>query len=83
MVDQFATLIHPGVSVPPVVTSLAGISNDMLRSAPRSSVATPQLARFIGQILEHAVQYILLCFLDQEKKFCADPAKTLTGRPRP
>jgi len=40
-----------------------------------------QLPGFIVKRFKHNVQYILLCCLVQEKKFCADPAKILTGQP--
>jgi len=34
-VREWSTLVNPGMSIPPMIQSLTGISNDMVRDAPR------------------------------------------------
>lgn len=45
---EFQTLVDPGVRVPTEITSITGITTDMLRGAPTSSTVMPELASFIG-----------------------------------
>jgi DNA polymerase-3 subunit epsilon len=45
---RFNVLINPGVSMPSEVTKINGITDDMLRGQPASSVVLPDFLRFIG-----------------------------------
>ena len=46
-VDTFCRLMHPGFAVPPFITSLTGITNEMLRGQPRPEEVMPGLQRFV------------------------------------
>lgn len=61
VVDEFNTLINPGVRIPPQITKLTGITNAMVRSAPRIAEVKDQVAQFVGTdpVLGHNVQFDL------------------------
>ena len=46
VVGEFATLVDPGVDVPPQIVSLTGITTAMVRHAPRLDVVLPGLLEF-------------------------------------
>jgi DNA polymerase-3 subunit epsilon len=46
-VDTFCRLMHPGFALPPFITSLTGITNEMLRGQPRPQEIMPALQRFV------------------------------------
>jgi DNA polymerase III subunit epsilon len=48
VVDTFATLMNPGVSIPYDVVRLTGITPAMLRGKPAPERVMPELQRFIG-----------------------------------
>ena len=48
LVGEFHTLVNPEVPIPPFITSLTGISDDMVRDAPRFSEVVDDFLRFIG-----------------------------------
>ena len=50
IVDEFASLINPECSIPPFITNLTGISNEMVANAPRFH----EVARQIVEITEGA-----------------------------
>jgi DNA polymerase III subunit epsilon len=45
-VGEFATLVDPGVAVPPQIVSLTGITTAMVRAAPRLPLVLPSLLEF-------------------------------------
>ena len=45
---SFHSLIDPGVPIPPLVSQLTGIDDDMVRGAPGVSTVLPQLVETIG-----------------------------------
>lgn len=51
VVDEFQSLIDPGVPIPPFITTLTGIDDDMLRKAPPFH----QIADALEEFLEGAV----------------------------
>lgn len=59
MTDTFSTLINPGCSIPYFITSLTGISNRDVASAPKIEEALPQIRDFIGDyiVLGHNVTF--------------------------
>ena len=67
---EFNTLINPGRPVPPFVTQLTGITDQMVREAPSISKVLPELADFVGDtpILGHNVSFDL-SFLRKHKLF--------------
>lgn len=48
VVDRFVSLINCGVRIPPFITSLTGITQAMVDSAPPVAQVMPQLLDFIG-----------------------------------
>jgi DNA polymerase-3 subunit epsilon len=48
VVGEFATLINPGVPIPPTITYLTGITNAMVMPAPRIEDVLPTFCEFIG-----------------------------------
>jgi DNA polymerase-3 subunit epsilon len=50
--EEFSTLLNPGVSIPPAIQSLTGITNDMIALAPRfEEVAGMLYGRLEGRLL--------------------------------
>ncbi len=47
--DEFQTLIHPGRRIPPFITNLTGISDQMVLQAPAIQDVLPSLAEFVGR----------------------------------
>jgi DNA polymerase III subunit epsilon len=77
----FATLINPGVDIPPFITYLTGITQDMVGPAPRIESVLPTLLEFIGDaiIVGHNVRFDI-SFLDAALK--AHHYPTLASRRR-
>lgn len=48
VIGEFQTLVNPGVSLPPFITVLTGITERMLAPAPKIDQAFPQLLEFLG-----------------------------------
>ncbi len=48
--DTFASLVNPGRLVPPEITALTGITNDMVKDAPPLSAVLHEAADFIGEL---------------------------------
>jgi DNA polymerase III epsilon subunit family exonuclease len=48
LVGEFHTLVNPEVPIPPFITSLTGISDNMVRDAPRFCEVADDFLRFIG-----------------------------------
>lgn len=46
--ETWTTLINPGCPIPPRITQLTGITDAMVASAPRLSMVTSTLRRFVG-----------------------------------
>ena len=46
-VDTFCRLMHPGFALPAFITSLTGITDQMLRGQPRPEEVMPALHRFV------------------------------------
>ncbi len=65
--DEWTTLVNPGRHIPEFITGLTGISDGMVRQAPRIRDLLEELSAFIGEspILGHNIQFDLSFF----KKF--------------
>jgi DNA polymerase-3 subunit epsilon/ATP-dependent DNA helicase DinG len=66
--DEFSTLINPEMLIPREITSLTGITNNMVRNAPKIHEVLPKLAAFAGYhpILGHNIKFDL-SFLRRHK----------------
>ena len=47
-VEEYSTLINPGIPIPKNITSLTGITNKMVKDAPTINDALPDFLEFIG-----------------------------------
>jgi DNA polymerase III subunit epsilon len=58
---EFATLVNPGVAIPPFITVLTGITQAMVIEAPRVPEVLPSFLEFLGDavIVGHNVRYDL------------------------
>lgn len=58
---EWSTLIHPGRRIPPFITQLTGITDQMVLDAPAIREVTADLARFVGNapILGHNIRFDL------------------------
>lgn len=50
IVDRFVSLVNCGVDIPPFITGLTGITQQMVDGAPCVSQVMPELLRFIGTL---------------------------------
>src|SRR5574340_535038 len=58
---EWSTLINPGRPIPPLITQLTGITNDMVRTAPPLKAVIQDLAAFVGTspVVGHNVRFDL------------------------
>lgn len=47
VLDEFQTLINPGVRIPPMVTAIHGITNEMVKDSPAAEKVMPRFLSFI------------------------------------
>jgi len=66
--DKWTTLVNPGRPVPPFITQLTGITNQMVAQAPPVSAVLADLADFVGDtpIVGHSIAFDL-SFLRRHK----------------
>ncbi len=59
--DEWTTLVNPNRPIPPMITALTGISNEMVRNAPPLRAVIHELADFVGgaPVLGHSVRFDL------------------------
>ncbi|HVN53824.1 MAG TPA: helicase C-terminal domain-containing protein [Anaerolineaceae bacterium] len=65
--SEWSTLVNPRRPIPPFITQLTGINNDMVRNAPFIKDVIPELVHFAGNapILGHNVRFDL-SFLNRQ-----------------
>ena len=65
--DEFSTLVNPERTIPPFITNLTGINQEMVSEMPPSREVLPQLTEFIGDsvVVAHHSQFDR-GFLDNE-----------------
>lgn len=58
---EWTSLINPARAIPPLITQLTGINNDMVRNAPPIKAVIQDLADFVGDspVVGHNVQFDL------------------------
>ncbi len=58
---EWSTLINPGRPIPPLITQLTGITNDMVRTAPPLKAVIQDLEAFVGTstVVGHNVRFDL------------------------
>ena len=74
VVESFSSLVNSGCAIPDLVSSLTGITNEMIEAAPPLSVVLPRFLDFIGDsvIVGHNVAFDI--------NFLYDAAQRLLGR---
>jgi len=67
IVDEFTTLVNPERNIPPFITNLTGINQDMVNTMPPSREVLPALTEFLGDsvVVAHHSQFDR-GFLDNE-----------------
>lgn len=62
--SEYQTLLHPGRRIPPFITQLTGITDQMVLQAPSIQQALPELMRFVGNapILGQNIRFDLSFF---------------------
>lgn len=65
---EWTTLVNPGRPIPPLITQLTGITNDMVRNAPVLQAVIQELVDFIGDstVVGHNVRFDI-GFLQKQK----------------
>lgn len=48
VVDRFQSLMNPGIPIPGFISQLTGITNAMVRAAPKANEVMAEAARFVG-----------------------------------
>jgi DNA polymerase-3 subunit epsilon/ATP-dependent DNA helicase DinG len=58
---EYSTLVNPGRPIPPAITALTGITNEMVRQAPPIKAVIHEFADFIGDsaVVGHRVRFDL------------------------
>ena len=66
--DEWSTLVNPGKPVPAFITQLTGITNEMVRNAPRLEDVLQDFTDFVGDdtVIAHSVRFDL-SFLQRHK----------------
>ena len=74
LLGTFDTLVDPGCALTPFVSELTGITDEMLRGAPRPGAVLPVLVDFVGGgvVVGHNVGFDL-AFLDAALEACGWP----------
>ncbi len=59
--DEWSTLVNPGKPIPAFITQLTGITNEMVRNAPRLQEVIQEFADFVGDdsVVGHNVRFDL------------------------
>ncbi|MBE9474963.1 MAG: 3'-5' exonuclease, partial [Chloroflexi bacterium] len=73
--EEWSTLVNPGRAVPPFISQLTGITNQMVAHAPPFSDVSAELADFVGEarIIGHNVSFDL-SFLRRQRLFSYNDA---------
>lgn len=75
MIDRFTTLVKPDYPIDEYITSLTGITNDMLSSSPALKDVIQPLFDFIGNdiIVGHSVNFDINFIYDACKQYLSKP----------
>ncbi len=59
--DEFSMLVNPGRSIPPFITQITGISDEMVRNAPKIHNVLAEFEAFVGDVpvIGHNVRFDL------------------------
>ncbi len=59
IIDEYSTLINPGITIPANVTHITGISNTDVGGKPRVETVLPEFAAFVGNapVIAHNVSF--------------------------
>ena len=50
IVDRYQSFINPQTRIPAVVSSLTGINDSMVRTAPKAAQVMPEIINFVGDL---------------------------------
>ena len=59
IVEEFHSVINPGIPIPHLITQITGITNDEVKNAPTLDDIKPNIANFVGTlpILGHSIGF--------------------------
>ncbi len=68
VVDEFSTLVNPGIPIPYMAMSISGISDDMVKDAPDTKTALKAFMEFIGDsvLTGHNIDRFDLIFIRRD-----------------
>ena len=74
LVDELVTLIDPCIAIPPYITSLTGIDDEMVYNMPKIEDIIQQMVDFIGNniILGHNITFDLRFLVANMKRYIYD-----------
>lgn len=72
IVNQFSSLIRPKFKIDDFISTLTGITNEMLENAPKLEIIISEFINFIGDdiIIGHNVNFDINFIYDYYKKYC-------------
>jgi ATP-dependent DNA helicase DinG len=75
IIEEFQTMVHPNMSIPPYITFLNNIRDEDVAGAPRIEQVLPQIARFVGDapVIAHNIS-LDMGFLQQRHHILLDNA---------
>lgn len=78
VVEEFVRLVNPDCAIPADATAVHGITNDMVRRAPRAVVVLPELARFLdgARVLAHNERFDRTVLQGEYQRISEDPPRT-------
>ncbi|KAB3531599.1 PolC-type DNA polymerase III [Alkaliphilus serpentinus] len=50
VIEEFSSLINPGIPIPAKITELTGITDEMVKNAPSIETVLPRFLEFIGEV---------------------------------
>ena len=59
IVDRFVSLVNPGVNIPALITEITGISNAMVKKAPKEASIVNDFLKFLGEspLVAHNIHF--------------------------
>ena len=75
IVDRFVTLINPEIEIPPLITEITGISNEMVRKSPKEDSIVDDFLNFLDKypLVAHNIHFdeqflSRICFRHNKKE---------------
>ena len=68
VIDEFSTLVNPGIHIPDISSSITGITDDMVKDAPKMDQVIKDFKQFIGNsvLMGHNIKRFDLNFIQRD-----------------